>query len=342
MSEEQVSYKLELQGTLTGHNGWVTCMKMGENEEDAGGEFLISGSRDQTLIIWDLRDVAVGDETGCAGIPKKILTGHSHFISDLDLSQDSRYALSSSWDGTIRLWSLKTATTRKTLSAGGDADGHKKDILTVAFSPDNRQIASGSMDKAVKLWNIQGVCKFTVDQNPHTDWVSCVRYFQDPKVPIIVSASWDRTIKVWDNTQMSLMHTFVGHKAQINSLDLAPNTNIIASGSRDGHVNIWNLLEGKHLEDIDVESPINVVLFTTKYYWLVIGTDEGIRVYDLPNKKFIDRYEITRPVDQSSKKAKTPSKIGCTSLVFSRDQGRLYAGFTDNLIRVLTIAQQTK
>ena len=42
---------------------------------------------------------------------------------------------------------------------------------------------------------------------------------------------------------MSLMHTFVGHKAQINTLDLAPNTNIIASGSRDGHVNIWNLLE---------------------------------------------------------------------------------------------------
>merc|ERR1712072_1210684 len=136
--------------------------------------------------------------------------------------------------------------------------------------------------------------------------------------PIIVSASWDKTIKVWDNSVMSLMHTFVGHKAQINTLDLAPNTNIIASGGRDGKVNIWNLVEGKHLEEIDAEAPVNVVLFTTKYYWLVIGTDSGIRVYHLPNKKFIDRYEVA--TDSVGKKGKPPAQVGCTSLVFSKDQ----------------------
>ena len=128
--------------------------------------------------------------------------------------------------------------------------GHSKDVLSVAFSPDNRQIASGSIDKNLKIWNIHGVCKFTVDQNQHTDWVSQVRYFHDVKNPIIVSASWDRTIKVWDNSSMSLKHIFHGHKAQINSLDLAPNTNFIASGGRDGKVNIWNLVDGKHLEEI--------------------------------------------------------------------------------------------
>jgi guanine nucleotide-binding protein subunit beta-2-like 1 protein len=330
-------HKLAFRGILKGHNGWVTCMKMGEEEveKDVYREFLISGSRDQTLIVWDLAAPSDTDEDKEWGLPRKVLSGHSHFISDLDLSQDSRYCLSSSWDGTVRLWNLKTYTTRKTLI------GHTKDVLTVAFSPDNRQIASGSIDKSVKLWNIQGVCKFTVDQNPHTDWVSCVRYFQDAKTPIIVSASWDKTIKVWDNSVMSLMHTFVGHKAQINTLDLAPNTNIIASGSRDGHVNIWNLVEGKHLEDIDVESPVNIVLFTTKYFWLVIGTDSGIRVYDLPGKKFIDRYEVPTGA-VSVKRAKAPSQIGCISLVFSKDQQNLYAGFTDGLIRVLQITSVNK
>merc|ERR550514_1850148 len=285
-------------------------------------------------MIWDLADK--DEEDGERGRARKVLSGHSHFISDLDLSQDSKYCLSSSWDGTIRLWNLKTASTRKTLI------GHTKDVLTVAFSPDNRQIASGSMDKGLKLWNIQGVCKFTVDQDTHSDWVSCVRYFQDVKQPIIVSASWDKTIKVWDNTQMSLMHTFVGHKAQINTLDLAPNTNIIASGSRDGHVNIWNLVEGKHLEDIDAESPVNVVLFTTKYYWLVIGTESGIRVYDLPGKRFIDRYEVKQEGSASAKKAKNPTQIGCISLVFSKDQQNLYAGFTDGIIRVLSVESVAK
>lgn len=139
---------------------------------------------------------------------------------------------------------------------------------------------------------------------------------------------------------MGLMHTFIGHKAQINTLDLAPNTNIIASGGRDGKVNIWNLLEGKHLEEIDAESPVNVVLFTTKYYWLVIGTDEGVRVYDLPAKKFIDRYEVTKEGAKNPKKP--PAAVACQSLIFSKDQQNLYAGFTDGIIRVLSITSTSK
>ena len=343
MSEAQ-SYKLSYKGYLKGHNGWVTCMKVGEEEisKDNYREFLISGSRDRTLVIWDLDQSGDTDVEKEWGQARKIMTGHSHFVSDIDLSQDSRFCLSSSWDGTIRLWNLKTASTRKTLI------GHSKDVLSVAFSPDNRQIASGSIDKSVKIWNIHGVCKFTVDQNPHTDWVSCVRYFHDVKTPIVVSASWDKTIKVWDNAVMSLMHTFVGHKAQINTLDLAPNTNFIASGGRDGKVNIWNLVEGRHLEEVDAESPVNVVLFASKVYWLVIGTEQGIRVYDLPHKKFIDQYEApprvsTTVIDgQTSKKvAKAPAPIGCTSLVWSKNQQHLYAGFTDGVIRVLGIVNNS-
>jgi len=342
MAETKEQKRLDYRGYLKGHNGWVTCMKIGEEEvsKDQYKEFLISGGRDNKVIMWELSQAADTEEEW--GFPKKMLQGHSHFVSDLDLSQDSRFCLSSSWDGTIRLWNLKTAQTRKTLI------NHTKDVLSVAFSPDNRQICSGSMDKSVKIWNIHGECKFTVDQNQHTDWVSCVRYFHDAKQPIVISASWDKTIKVWDNQSMSLMHTFVGHKAQINTLDLAPNTNLIASGGRDGKVNIWNLIEGRHLDEIDAESPVNVVLFAIKVYWLVIGTENGIKVYDLPNRRFIDRYEAPRPVAEAvvdnkrkSKKVKVPPPIGCTSLVWSKNQNYLYAGFTDGVVRVLGIVDSS-
>jgi WD40 repeat protein len=41
--------------TSVGHNGWVTSMKVGEvTEGDQTKEFLISGSRDKTLMIWDI------------------------------------------------------------------------------------------------------------------------------------------------------------------------------------------------------------------------------------------------------------------------------------------------
>jgi guanine nucleotide-binding protein subunit beta-2-like 1 protein len=199
---------IEYRGYLEGHNGWVTSMQVGERTNDDGNteEFLISGGRDKLLIVWDLVPRKDGDEDQTWGVPKKTMKGHSHFISDLCLSQDSRYVLSSSWDSTLRLWDIKKGTTSRRFI------NHTRDVLSVAFSPDNRQIASGGRDKNLKIWNTMGECKYTVDTNAHTDWVTCVKFHQDQKNPIVVSASMDKTIKVWDNHTMTLKHTFVGHK----------------------------------------------------------------------------------------------------------------------------------
>ena len=63
------------------------------------------------------------------------------FFQDVVVSSDGQFALSASWDGTLRLWDLNTGTTTRQFY------GHTKDVLSVAFSVDNRQIISGSRDK---------------------------------------------------------------------------------------------------------------------------------------------------------------------------------------------------
>lgn len=176
-----MSESLVYRGSLAAHKGWVTCVATSSEAPDT----LITGSRDKTLIVWQL-----SRDEGSYGYPKKILKGHSHFVSDVVISSDGQFALSSSWDKTLRLWDLNTgATTRRFV-------GHNSDVLSVSFSADNRQIVSGSRDRTIKLWNTLGECKFNIQEDGHSEWVSCVRFSPNPTNPVIVSAGWDKVVKV--------------------------------------------------------------------------------------------------------------------------------------------------
>uniref|UniRef100_A0AAY5EZG0 Small ribosomal subunit protein RACK1 n=1 Tax=Electrophorus electricus TaxID=8005 RepID=A0AAY5EZG0_ELEEL len=121
--------QMTLRGTLKGHSGWVTQIATTPQFPD----MILSASRDKTIIMWKL----TRDETNY-GVPQRALRGHSHFVSDVVISSDGQFALSGSWDGTLRLWDLTTGTTTRRFV------GHTKDVLSVAFSADNRQIVSAN------------------------------------------------------------------------------------------------------------------------------------------------------------------------------------------------------
>ncbi|KAK3942921.1 guanine nucleotide-binding protein beta subunit-like protein [Diplogelasinospora grovesii] len=305
--------QLILKGTLEGHNGWVTSLATSMENPN----MLLSGSRDKTLIIWNL----TRDESQY-GYPKRSLHGHSHIVSDCVISSDGAYALSASWDKTLRLWELASGTTTRRFV------GHTNDVLSVSFSADNRQIVSGSRDRSIKLWNTLGDCKFTITEKGHTEWVSCVRFSPNPQNPVIVSSGWDKLVKVWELSSCKLQTDHIGHTGYINTVTISPDGSLCASGGKDGTTMLWDLNESKHLYSLNANDEIHALVFSPNRYWLCAATASSIIIFDLEKKSKVD--ELKPEFQNIGKKSREPE---CVSLAWSADGQTLFAGYTDNIIR---------
>jgi len=308
----------QLRGILKGHSGAITSIATTSESHD----MILSSSRDKTVIVWNL----TREDPTEYGYARRALRGHSHVVQDVVISSDGQFALSASWDGSLRLWDLNFGTTTRRFI------GHGKDVLSVAFSVDNRQIVSGSRDRTIKLWNTLGECKYSIDY-AHNDWVSCVRFSPNTQNPIIVSAGWDKTVKVWNLTNCKLRSNLTGHTGYINSVTVSPDGSLCASGGRDGTAKLWDLNEGKRLtslEEAGQKDIVNALAFSPNRYWLVSGTDNGVVVWDLESKQPITTLNLENYGPEFGAK-KNPR---CTSLAWSPDGNTLFAGYDDDVIRV--------
>lgn len=318
-----MSESLRYCGKLEGHRGWVTAITSTYEQSN----LLVSSSRDKTLMVWELtpggNEAQYEDQQAPVGYARRSLTGHGETVQDVTLSSDGQFALSASWDKTMRLWDLNTGVTARTFC------GHTKDVNSCAFSQDNRQIVSGSRDKTIKLWNTLAECKFTILEDMHTDWVSCVGFSPSAKMPLIVSAGWDKLVKVWNLNNCKLRTNLVGHTGVVYTTSISPDGSLCASGGKDGTAMLWDVNDGKHLYSLDAGGTINALCFSPKNYWLCAATDTSIKVWDLENKNVLD--ELT---------SQNPPKSGipwCVSLTWNTNGNMLFAGSTDHKIYVYEI-----
>jgi F-box and WD-40 domain protein 1/11 len=229
------------------------------------GKYLVSGSRDRTIRVWNL---------DTQRLIHKPLTGHSASVLCLQFDErpEQDIIISGGSDCRIILWQFSTGRIIKEIEKA-----HHESVLNLKF--DDRYLVTCSKDKTIKVWNRKEImptdntypsstmksgAKFPSYIINMQDYVESQHLYLKPLLPYslimtleghgaavnaiqilegnIVSASGDRSVKVWNVRTGACVRTFSGHSKGIACVQFDGRR--IVSGSSDETVRIFDQATG--------------------------------------------------------------------------------------------------
>ena len=253
---------------LSGHSGYWKSGGITSCIFSSCGQFVVSGSYDRTIKIWDVK----------TGKELREFIGHKNAVHFVSFSPCGQFIVSGSRDGIIKLWDVKTGKELR------EFIGHKSSVWSVSFSSCVEFIVSGSEDRTIKIWDVK-TGKEIREFIGHKDSVNSVSFSSCGQ--FIVSGSEDRTIKIWDVKTGKTLQVFTGHKDSVNSVSFSPCGQFIVSGSLDRTIKIWDVKTGKKLREFTGhKGSVWFLSFSSCGQFIVSGSwDTTIKLWDVKTGK---------------------------------------------------------
>ena len=207
--------------------------------------------------------------------------GHTEKIVALIQLSSGKLA-SGSYDKTIRVWNIHILYEEKIINENG------KVFCLLEFEKD--KLLCGTSRNMINLWDLNSNENKCISSFiGHGLWVNCLvkcneNYF--------ASASNDRTIKIWDYYNKTIIQNLIGHKDCVLSLILLRNNNL-CSGSADNTIKIWDWENGTCIKTLEGHQGWVKSVFELHNEILLSGSgDKTIKIWkDYENIKVLYKHE---------------------------------------------------
>ena len=202
----------------------VLCLSI-----SADGKKIASGGCDRIVRVWDVSGGIANAKL------EQSIENHADWVLGVALAPDNKHLLTCSRDKTAKVWDLSTKESVLTFP------DHQNSVFGVAVKADSKVGFSAGLDKQVRMWNAVGDGKQIKALGGHSDDI--LKLIAHPTLPIFVTASADKTVKVWDSATGTNTKTLPGLTDHVFAAAISPDGTLVAAGAYDGEVKVWKVAD---------------------------------------------------------------------------------------------------
>ncbi|EGG24451.1 WD40 repeat-containing protein [Cavenderia fasciculata] len=202
--------------TLSGHTMSVTCLRW------SGEGLIYSGSQDRTIRVFNTNE----------GRLIRALEGHAHWVNSIALNTD--YVLRTGpFDHTGKHHDTKEEAQKAAL------ERYNQVLNSVAGGTKGDVMVSGSDDFTCIVWNPAHAKAPVARLAGHQQLINLVSF--SPNGRYFASASFDKSIKLWDAANNKFLGNFRGHVGAVYQVCWSSDSRYLVSGSKDSTLKIWDI-----------------------------------------------------------------------------------------------------
>lgn len=244
----------------------------------------IAYSPDGELLAVATHDGLYLCDTSAWGEPRLLVGGH---ILSVAFSQDGAMLAAGGRDNVVHLWDRQS-------EEHTELKGHEDSVAAVCFSPDSQTLASSGQDITVRFWSVEHKEEIgLLSLMPFREaGVYSLEYRHDGSMLAIGAY---HTIYLYDPEEQQILSTLrrgVGTagwpEMWILCMEFSPDGTILAAGSGDNQVELWDVSELTRIEQLLHNGDVNFVSFTPNGRQLAYGGyGRSIRIYDMALQEIV-------------------------------------------------------
>ena len=255
LSKQQLIKGLKHDRKTGGHFDEVLCVRFSDD-----GKYLISSGKDRIIKVWN----------GKTFEQLHVFKGHRDSVTGLAVQKEHNVLFSVSADRAVNVWNLNEMLLMNTLY------GHQRSITAVDSFHSERLVTS-SEDGSVRIWKALEDSQFVFSSQSGS--IDCVCVLSEE---LFLSGHQDGSLHLWQATRkkpvFSITSPHDGH--WITSLAALRGTNLAASGSSNGQINLYSVSASKIelVNAVPMHGYINGLEFTRDGKRLLAAVGQDMRL----------------------------------------------------------------